>query len=145
MEWDTLFFSFRGRINRAKYWLATLVYFVIGLVLLGLKYGLGPSLGYSALSSIVNIVVFVSGLAVAVKRLHDRDKSAWWLLLFYALPSLIVVTLVIMIFSGQQLTMAFALWFIAPFAIWIWVIVELGILSGTPGPNAYGLDPLGRE
>jgi hypothetical protein len=29
------------------------------------------------------------GLAIGAKRLHDRDKSAWWLLVFYAAPGIL--------------------------------------------------------
>ena len=50
--------------------------------------------------------------AVCIRRLHDRDKSAWWLLLF-----LIPV--------------------IGP----IWLFVEMGLLEGTPGPNRYKTYP----
>jgi uncharacterized membrane protein YhaH (DUF805 family) len=47
--------------------------------------------------------------AVSVRRLHDRNKSGWWVLLYFV-PVI-----------GQ-----------------IWLFLELGVLAGTPGPNRYG-------
>jgi uncharacterized protein DUF805 len=35
------------------------------------------------------IPIIVSSIAVAIKRLHDRNKSGWWLLVFYFLPGVI--------------------------------------------------------
>jgi len=34
----------------------------------------------------VNLAVLIASIAVCIKRLHDRDRSGWWLLLFYAGP-----------------------------------------------------------
>src|SRR6202043_1645827 len=106
-------------LNRARFWLASIVLIVVGLVLSPI-----PALSWvlietSPLSFAVLIAVkgwsvipiasagllFVSfvfllvscaillvsfaWLAVAIKRLHDRDKSAWWLLLFYIVPAIL--------------------------------------------------------
>lgn len=76
------------------------------------------------------------GLAVATKRLHDRDRSAWWLLLFYALPAVLSNVGDVVGGIGGVLSLA-------GLAISIWAMVELGLLRGTPGPNRYGPDPLG--
>lgn len=67
--------------------------------------------------------------AVSVKRLHDRNKSAWWLLLWYVISAL-----------GGALTFG-----IASLAVAIWVFVELGCLEGTPGRNRYGEATTGRN
>jgi uncharacterized membrane protein YhaH (DUF805 family) len=76
------------------------------------------------------------GLAVATKRLHDRDKSAWWLLLFYALPAVLGNV-------GDAAGGIGGMLSLVGVAISIWAMVELGFLRGTPGPNRYGPDPLG--
>jgi uncharacterized membrane protein YhaH (DUF805 family) len=52
-------------------------------------------------------------LCVYGKRWHDRDKSAWWILIG-----------------------------LIPFIGWIWVLVEVGFLKGTDGPNRFGEDPV---
>jgi uncharacterized membrane protein YhaH (DUF805 family) len=144
MDWGALFFSFRGRANRAKYWLATLIFVCIGIIMLLIKYALGVGLTYAVISFVVNIAVFISGLAVATKRLHDREKSAWWLLLFYGAPAVLMLAFVVdyVETDAQPSPLAF-LFLIAALVIWIWVLVEFGFLRGTNGPNAYGPDPLG--
>jgi uncharacterized membrane protein YhaH (DUF805 family) len=149
-----LFFGFSDRANRAKYWLVTLTWFVIWAIVIGylvsmlardvinltpeeigakiMSYGLGILL----VIALVLIPGFISGLAIGVKRLHDRNKSGWWILLFYFVPSIL---------NGFSLNFegpASTLLTLAGFAISLWALVELGFLRGTVGPNQYGPDPL---
>ncbi len=77
------------------------------------------------------------GLAIGAKHLHDREKSAWWLLVFYVLPSMLQV------FADYAGATGF-IFNLAGAAIAIWSLIELGFLRGTPGPNEYGPDPLQR-
>src|SRR5262249_42370310 len=91
-----------------------------------------------ALAAVVGIAVLVVAVAIGVKRLHDRDKSGWFLLLFWGMP-----------LGVDQLTdyvenipaAEWALHIIA-LALWIWGLIELGFLRGTTGPNRFGADPL---
>jgi uncharacterized membrane protein YhaH (DUF805 family) len=144
MDFSSLLFSFQGRINRAKYWLAVLIFFVIGIVLgiVGLIIGHGTI--YQVLSFVVDIGLFVCGLAVAAKRLHDHDKSAWWLLLFNVAP-------VVLIAIGVGLSIGSSSWTpaticgLAAAAVGIWAFVLLGCLRGTVGKNSYGPDPLALQ
>jgi uncharacterized membrane protein YhaH (DUF805 family) len=76
----------------------------------------------------------VSSVMVGVKCLHDRDKSGWWLLVFYLLPA--ILGMVPESVPGSLILM------LASFAVSIWALVELGFLRGTVGPNRYGADPL---
>jgi hypothetical protein len=70
------------------------------------------------------------------QALHDRDKSAWWLLVFYALPGILSS-------AGNQMDdVAFLILHVVSFAITVWAFVELGCLRGTRGPNRFGPDPL---
>jgi uncharacterized membrane protein YhaH (DUF805 family) len=142
MDWGQLFFKFNGRINRAKFWIAALVYAVISIVFAVLSYVSDQSGAVQLVSGIVNLVVFISGLAVGVKRLHDRDKSGWYLLLFYIVPAVLFGAA-----FGASLTMedsamvAGILWLVG-FAIMIWAFIELGCLRGSIGANRFGPDPL---
>jgi uncharacterized membrane protein YhaH (DUF805 family) len=78
-------------------------------------------------------------MIVSLKRLHDRNKSAWWLALFYAAPFLL--------HSGAYAVGAdHALYFSALAAlINLWALIELGFLRGSLGPNRFGDDPAGVE
>jgi uncharacterized membrane protein YhaH (DUF805 family) len=77
----------------------------------------------------------ISSIAVGVKRLHDRGKSGWWLVLFYAVPGILTAAAPPTEIAGNLLLVLSA-------AIEIWALVELGCLPGTAGPNQYGPDPL---
>jgi uncharacterized membrane protein YhaH (DUF805 family) len=150
MDLGNLLFSFQGRINRGKFWLAILIYFVANIVVGILGYASGSDTVATLLSSAVGLVIFVSGIFVAIKRLHDRDKSGWWLLLFYIAPSVLfglgAVAWVIGIAGESSGAGGIAfVFFAAGFAISVWAFIELGCLRGTVGPNPYGPDPLAPE
>jgi uncharacterized membrane protein YhaH (DUF805 family) len=125
MDWQWLFTSFEGRINRAKFWLGSIVLWVLSLItnvvvstVFGVQYAEGdlfPDMAPVAwlIWIIIMLALTYATLAVWAKRWHDRDKSGWW--------SLIVLV---------------------PFIGAVWILVELGCLPGTVGPNRYGPDPL---
>jgi uncharacterized membrane protein YhaH (DUF805 family) len=162
-----LFFGFSGRINRGKYWLTLAIWiliwfvgivaFVVGDLAIfdrNLKDGSLPSpedsdafwmvRDYGALSVIILvclIVSWVSALAIGVKRLHDRDRSGWWIVLFYFGPALLQAAQN----SAESGTLASILLGLGAFAVSIWALVEFGFLRGTRGPNRFGADPLARE
>ena len=141
MSMSQLLISFRGRLNRKPYWMtaigvtiAVAVVLLIAWALTG-EYELAGFIAVLALFAVLYIPLVWVGLAISAKRLHDRDKSAWWLLLFYAVP------LVLSAASSPIGDSAFFL-DLAGLAIIIWAFVELGCLRGTMGPNHYGPDPL---
>lgn len=110
-------FSFQGRMRRRDYWLYSLPVLLVSLPVFFYS-ATGNTAGnpvLEVLSLVILGFVFWASAALNVKRLHDRNKSAWWIIVTF-LP------------------------YIGP----IFVIVELGILDGTKGPNQYGADPKGR-
>jgi uncharacterized membrane protein YhaH (DUF805 family) len=136
MNLSTMLFSFAGRINRARYWLALLAADVAGMLVV---LGIGVATGRTYLAIAIAVAVFLAlawiNLAVSIKRLHDRDKSAWWLLLFYVVPGILPVL-------GMGNNSANVILGLVGAGISIWAFVELGCLRGTAGPNSYGADPL---
>ena len=89
----------------------------------------------------------VASIAVGIKRLHDRDKSGWWLLVFYLVPSLLfgIGTLVFFYGVGAEAVggmIGGGIVYLLGFAVLVWAFVELGCLRGTLGPNRFGPDPL---
>jgi uncharacterized membrane protein YhaH (DUF805 family) len=155
-------FGFNGRVNRAKWWLliliqlgATIVYYIAALMLVGTSVlsvmGSGSAessvagAGGSAmllilLSFAYAVFMFITWLAVTAKRLHDRDKSGIWILLFAVGPWVCYgISLAASADNSGGIGGVFAL---AGLAITVWAFVELGCLRGTAGPNGYGPDPL---
>ena len=140
-----LLFSFSGRINRAKFWLAALIYFVVFVAIIGMTIALSSSMSAMYIVALIAYVpLIVSGIAVGIKRLHDRDKSAWWLAVFYLTP-LVLSLLGVDVFNEDETGIAQQILVYVSFAINIWAIVELGCLRGTIGANQYGSDPLAPQ
>jgi uncharacterized membrane protein YhaH (DUF805 family) len=142
MDWGNLFFKFSGRINRAKYWLAVLIYFAIYIVLAAFGYVTDDSAIYQAINGMLNIVIFISSLAVGVKRLHDRGKSGWYLVLFYIVPGVLVTAGIVVGTVMEESIVIASVLGLAAFVVGVWAFVELGCLRGTIGANQYGPDPL---
>lgn len=150
MNLVSLLFSFRGRINRAKYWLTWLIYsgilivffayFLIGAGVVSVARSVGPAVKYFTVGILIIIAIAAawSSVVTGVKRLHDRDKSGWRMLLWIGAGG--IVDLV------HYMTPAFSNEFIfniINLALTFWAFVELGCLRGTSGANRYGPDPLG--
>jgi len=137
-----LLFSFRGRLNRKRYWMTVIVTIavIILLLLLALVMMREQRFEFAALTVVILLLLYIPliwiGLAIGAKRLHDRDKSAWWLLVFYVLPGILSSL------GNQMDDLGFLILHVVSFAITVWAFVELGCLRGTLGPNQYGPDPL---
>lgn len=136
IDFKTLLFTYQGRLNRAPYWTAIAIYVATMLVVATLAYLLWLGGAFLIVLLIVYIPLMISGVMVGIKRLHDRDKSGWWLALFYLLPMALNTVSYGMGTLGTILSLA-------GFAVSIWGLVELGFLRGTVGTNRYGPDPLG--
>lgn len=112
--------QFSGRARRSEYWLFVLAAFiatVVGAVPLLVfdANGGGPAAtALLVLYILLVLAISVPKLAVTFRRLHDIDKSAWWMLIVL-IPAVGPVVLLVFL-----------------------------ILDGTPGPNRYGQDPKNR-
>jgi uncharacterized membrane protein YhaH (DUF805 family) len=153
----SLLFSFRGRINRLQYWLgslgvgvgAVLLVFVLAL-LVGVsapfdkQAGLQGAVALLLILGLVGLVASWSGLALQVKRFHDRGQPGW-LSLLPVLPTLGLVLSVIGGLAAQQSKLQLASsmqpYMLALWAIDLFFFVNLGCLAGTDGPNKYGPPP----
>jgi uncharacterized membrane protein YhaH (DUF805 family) len=89
---------FSGRARRREYWIFCLFNFIIALVL-GFVEGLIGSPGI--VGGLYSLAVFVPGLAVSVRRLHDTNRSGWWLLIAFV-PIIGAIVLLIFMFQDSQ-------------------------------------------
>ena len=143
MSMTQLLFLFHGRLNRQPYWLITIAITIVMMLLVLFAWAMGADDEVAVSSAAVVIIVMLCiplawiGLAVSAKRLHDRDKSAWWLVVFYLVPAILGT---IAYFLG----MAGVVLHLVSFGIFVWAFVEIGCLRGTRGANRYGPNPLGR-
>ena len=128
MEWMLMpyrrYADFKGRSRRKEYWLFVLFQLLVAVVITAIfgrteyvRVGFfasavtnvaGPG---GILLGLFRLFSFIPGIAVAVRRLHDQDKSGWLLLLA-----------------------------LIPFLGWFALFV-LMCLDGTRGANRFGVDP----
>lgn len=92
--------EFKGRARRKEYWFFMLFNVIISFVLGVIDGVIGMDIGI--LGAIYSLGVFLPSLAVTVRRLHDTDRSGWWILI--GLIPLIgaIVLLVFMCLDGNR-------------------------------------------
>ena len=158
-----LLFSFKGRINRKPWWLATIAVGLTASVITAIIEVIARTSGQTAIDPVTNqveptgllgMLVGIVGLvnmwiafALSAKRLHDRDRTAWWLI--WQLLILILAIILVVVAIAEPVEQG-AVWYalddaacIAAFVISVWLFVQIGFLRGTQGPNRFGPDPLG--
>ena len=137
------FYAFSGRTNRTGFWTVSITWAVIAEVMdvIWAKSGAAESqVGESKLVAaavVLFAVPLLSLIAVGITRLHDRNKSGWWLLLFYLAPP------VMQTFAAlNDIDSAVMVWLmVISGVLTLWALVELGCRRGTAGPNRYGPMP----
>ena len=141
MDWGHLLFKFDGRINRAKFWLVWLLFAAtyIALWIVGIA---TESMTFQTFGSILILVMLFSILAAGIKRLHDRNKPGWYLVLFYVLPTLLLLVGIKIDAALSGPAWSSTVTALLAFAIIVWGFVEMGCLRGTIGVNQYGPDPV---
>ncbi|MFM8304410.1 MAG: DUF805 domain-containing protein [Actinomycetota bacterium] len=83
--------KFDGRSGRPEYWWYTLAAVIISIVLNVLS---GVSDIFTVVSALYALAVLIPGFAVAIRRLHDTDKSGWFLL-FALIPCVGLIILIV--------------------------------------------------
>jgi uncharacterized membrane protein YhaH (DUF805 family) len=75
--------TFSGRAPRSEFWwwaLAVLIAVLVAGLLDGLLFG-GSDGGFQPLSTVLGLGIILPNLAVSVRRLHDTDRTGWWILI----------------------------------------------------------------
>jgi len=142
--------DFSGRAPRAEYW-----WFVLAMVIVFVALSIVESivglnkmiLGvYGPLTVLLWLAVLVPSLSVGVRRLHDTDRSGWWLLLMVPYGVAVVLMLRSMWAAAAAGTPpgfgAAGILMLIGFACLITLLVFY-CLAGTPGDNRYGPNPYG--
>jgi uncharacterized membrane protein YhaH (DUF805 family) len=147
MEWALMplrkYAEFTGRARRKEYWSFVLLILVAAIAIslvegaLGLSGMVGP---YGPLSALLLLGTLVPGIAVGIRRLHDTNRSGWWLLVGYGPMCL---SMLVMFGGIQNLGLAGILSVVG--MIGGIVLLVFMVLEGTRGPNQYGPDPKGGE
>jgi uncharacterized membrane protein YhaH (DUF805 family) len=89
---------FTGRARRTEFWMFALINFLIsvGLTVVGMVAG-----GRGVLHGLYALAVLIPSLAVSVRRLHDTNRSGWWMLIGLVPIAGAIVLLVFAVQDGQ--------------------------------------------
>jgi uncharacterized membrane protein YhaH (DUF805 family) len=154
------FFSLTGRIARLRFWfwmvleaialmLLGAVFYVYALSIPGAYENGGPTpFPTDPIGAALAVLWYIAMAALlfclfktCVKRLHDRGRSGWWILLFAALPNVLTGTahelLMRNLIPGPAATVLSA----ASGVLFLWGVAEMGVLPGEPGDNRFGPSP----
>lgn len=89
--------DFSGRSSRSEYWWAFLA-ILIGYLVVGFVGGvMGETVG-SLFILVMLLAIILPSIAIAIRRLHDTDRSGWW----YLLSLIPLVSLVLLFFYCQK-------------------------------------------
>lgn len=176
----TKYADFNGRARRQEFWLFWLVQFLFFSVLNSIVMALmfqsfstisaqtDPSnfifnptfMVLGQVGNVISLALLVPNLAVGVRRLHDTNRTGWWLLLPVA--AFVVGLVLFLVTQGGQLASLFTgkyennpqavFGVIGSGFLMIWlptfvgsvVLFVFNVLDGTPGANRFGPDPKGR-
>jgi len=178
--------DFQGRARRSEFWLWVLFRFLVSAVagtvamsfmftaLSGVNWQandpqafMGPYMRIMPWINIINLVdlaLLLPTLAVAVRRLHDINRTGWWLIMPVIVSVVGVIIALIIIFSqvfaaagsGSNMTEAqtfamlgkvfgsLALFVLLPILVSQIVMLVFYVTDGTPTANRFGADPKGR-
>jgi len=141
MEWMLLplrrYARTSGRARRKEYWMFYLFVMIVTFVLAMVDALAGLNMGGSdngLLSGLFGLAMLVPNIAVTIRRLHDTDRSGWWLLL----PLAAIVPGALLIAAGLT---AGAPVMIGGVILALVALLVFLCLDGTPGDNRFGPDP----
>lgn len=123
MEWATLplkkYADFTGRARRKEYWMFALLYLglAIAATVIDIMLGMNQMVAglYGPVTLLLALGFLVPSIAVGARRLHDTDRSGWWLLIG-----------------------------LVPFVGGI-ILLVFFVIEGTRGSNKFGPDPKAGE
>ena len=149
----TLYLTTDGRISRKQWWLGVVGLIVASIVvsiILGIV-GLGSTSSWGQL--ITFVIMLFPNWCLGIKRRQDRDNNAMDFKILIGLSFLLTLVQalgigVTMVDVGNGMMMPMPdMWLSGLFMLLglfgLYVLVQMGFLKGTAGPNSYGPDPLG--
>lgn len=146
MELGYILSSTQGRISRGEWWLGLLVLVIVGVVLAGVIYlAFGTTTMAVVATLILQVLLLYPSYALSAKRFQDRNKPGGLALIGIGLGIVQTIARLAGLSDPAAPTTVDYVLGLALLIVGIWYLIELGILRGTVGANAYGPDPLERR
>ncbi|MEC7488240.1 MAG: DUF805 domain-containing protein [Pseudomonadota bacterium] len=103
--------TFTGRARRQEFWMFVLAYIIVYLLAIVID----MAAGLYVVTGILGLALLIPTIAVTVRRLHDINRTGWWILIYFV-P--LIGAIVMLVFC---------------------------CLKGTAGENRFGEDPVSTE
>ncbi len=142
--------DFSGRAPRAEYWWFVLFYLIASIVaqivdsIVGIKV-LGP---YGIVTCALIAALIIPSIAVSVRRLHDTNRTGWWLLapaIPYGIGFAMMGPAMLDPASADVGSLGVASLFLLVGLVLAIVLLVFYCTAGTKGANQYGEDPYGGD
>lgn len=136
-----LLFSFRGRISRRWFWLGMIlviiVFFGSASLAANMFHAKGGAAAENALMLLAAALAAYLSAALIVKRLRDRGRPAWWFLIYGVIPFfLYYAALQIAAPAANDPGLPAVACNTAALTIWLFALIDLGILRGVERTSA---------
>ena len=141
--------DFTGRASRAEYWWYALAIVIAAIVLSIIESILGLNnmvATYGPLSLLFMLGTLVPSLAVGVRRVHDTNRSGWWILL-PIVPYVVAIAMAgpAIMAGGLGAGLGLAMLFMLVGFVCAIVLIVFMCIPSTPGDNRYGPNPYGES
>ena len=138
------FFSLKGRASRLAFWRFQAWQALISAVIWCVTIWVTMAAGWLGAAPFLLLgVMLAASVCMTIRRLHDRNRSAWWLIAFGPGPYLLMMSVYILAdtVGGPVATLASLPLALGAIVLAVWSWIELGFRRGTRGPNAFGAEP----
>jgi uncharacterized membrane protein YhaH (DUF805 family) len=129
-------FSFSGRVSRREFIIFQIIYIFLNICLILPLY-----LGFSSFLTFIGLILFISNLAITIRRLHDFNVSGW--AYFFLNCFFCIITIYLMVKDGsiKKETPISTVTSIFSYSTVILEYLILLLVKGTDGVNDYGEPP----
>ena len=83
--------TFSGRAPRSEYWYWAFFILILSIVPMAIDTMLFSESGYSPVGLLVSLGLLIPNISVAVRRLHDIDRTGWWFLIAFTIIGIILL------------------------------------------------------
>ena len=83
--------TFSGRASRSEFWYWALFALLVSIASSIIDHTIFPFASTGPIEGLTSLVLFLPGLAVSIRRLHDIDRSGWWWLIAFTVIGIVLL------------------------------------------------------
>lgn len=83
--------TFSGRASRSEYWYWVLFAVLVAIASGIIDHAIFPYASTGPVEALTTLILFLPGLAMSARRLHDIDRTAWWILITFTVVGIILL------------------------------------------------------